>query len=229
MPKPPPIDTPAQQISYWADLLRDISANGLRFSRDHYDKINYEKVQTIALEMLAMARGESLERIEPLRAPVFSRPAPIPTVDAAIINEVGDILLIKRADNDLWAMPGGATEVGETPAHGAMREAFEETGVRCEVVDFVGVFDSRLCGSVSYHHLYQFVFLCRPLPILDGGAVPSHVNEVVGVGWFPEAALPKHLDPGHLTRIPHAFARWRGEQTTFVDKLSYDPVKFVAD
>jgi ADP-ribose pyrophosphatase YjhB (NUDIX family) len=41
----------------------------------------------------------------------------------------GRILLIKRADNGFWAMPGGAMELGESIGQCAIRETFEETGL----------------------------------------------------------------------------------------------------
>jgi len=93
--------------------------------------------------MLALATGETWEQIEPLRATIFSKPTPVTGGDAAIIDDEGRILLIQRADNGLWAMPGGALEVGETPAEGVVREALEETGVHCQPIALVGVFDSR--------------------------------------------------------------------------------------
>lgn len=80
-----------------------------------------------------------------------------------MIDDKGQILLIQRADNGKWAMPGGAFEVGETPAEGVVRETLEETGVPCRAMSLVGVFDSRFCGTTSRHHLYHFVFLCEPL------------------------------------------------------------------
>ncbi len=111
--------------------------------------------------------------------------------------------MIQRADNGLWAMPGGALEVGETPAEGVAREAWEETGIRCLPITLVGVFDSRRCGMKARHHLYAFLFLCRPLaePVEN----PSHAIEVKQTGWFAEHALPEEIDPGHRTRIPEAF------------------------
>ena len=153
-----------------------------------------------------------------LRAPIFSRPAPIPVGDAAIIDDAGSILLIRRADNQKWAMPGGAIAVGETPAEAVVREALEETGVLCEPIALVGVFDSRLCGTVSRHHLYQLVFLCRPL---DGSKLvetPSHAIEVLDVGWFAEHAMPTDLDPGHVLRIPKAFRVWHGDDRAYFDR-----------
>jgi ADP-ribose pyrophosphatase YjhB (NUDIX family) len=208
--------TPAEQIALWADKLRDISAMGLLFSKSIHDEAAFRAVQTIAMEMLALATGESLEQIEPLRAPVFSRPTPAVAGDAAVINEKGQILLVQRADNGKWAMLGGAFEVGETPAEGVVREALEETGVHCRAISLVGVFDSRFCGTTSRHHLYQFVFLCEPSS-QEGVEQPSHAIEVLDTGWFPEDGLPEDIDPGHRSRIPEAFRVWHGDSRVLFD------------
>jgi ADP-ribose pyrophosphatase YjhB (NUDIX family) len=207
----------AERLAFWADRLRDISAMGLHFARSSYDKEHYEAVQSIAMEMLAVATSEPLEELEPLRAPVFSRPTPLAVGDAAVIDETGRILLVQRADNKKWAMPGGALEVGETPAEGVVREALEETGIRCQPTALVGVFDSCFCGTLSRHHLYHLVLLCEPL---DGGkrSEPSHAQEVLDVGWFREDDLPEEVDPGHISRIPEAYRVWRSERAAFFDE-----------
>lgn len=208
--------SPAQQIALWADKLRDIAALGLRYSPDHYHRGRYEAIQEMAMAMLALAAGEALAGMQPLRASIFSHVTPFTTGDAAIIDEAGRILLIRRADNGLWAMPGGALEVGETPAAGVEREAFEESGLRCRAVSLVGVFDSRFCGTTSRHHLYQILFLCQPLS-QERVEPPPHANEVLEVAWFTEATLPATIDPGHVTRIPQAFRVWRGDIQPFFD------------
>ena len=211
--------TPAEQIALWADRLRGLSAMGLRFSKNIHDEQAFRAVQTVAMEMLALATGETLDQIEPLRAPVFSRPTPLVAGDAAVIDAAGRILLIQRADNGKWAMPGGALEVGETPAEGVVRETLEETGVQCQAVALVGVFDSRLCGTPSPHHLYQFVFLCRPSGQEAGP--PSHALEVLDARWFPEEALPADIDPGHKSRLPQAFRVWHGDSRPFFDGAAW--------
>ena len=213
--------SPAQQIALWADELRDHTAMGLRFADNIYERARYAAIQKLAMAMLAFATETPLEDMEALRAPIFSRPTPISVGDAAVIVEwghsVGRILLIRRADNGLWAMPGGALEVGETPAEGVMREVFEETGVRCAAVALVGVFDSRYCDTPSRHQLYHFVFLARPL---DGvmPEPPSHALEVLDVAWFAEDALPDAIDPGHVDRILYAFRVWHGEVGAYFDR-----------
>lgn len=207
---------PAQQLALWADKLRDISALGLRFADNPYDKEHYRIAQDIAMGMLALATGESLEQMEPLRAPIFDRPTPFAVGDAAVIDDTGQILLIRRADNGLWAMPGGMLEVGETPAEGVEREALEETGVHCRAVALVGVFDSRICGSVPRHHLYHIQFLCKPLdrPRVEA----THAHEVLDAQWFARENLPQDMDPGHVSRIPEAFRIWDGHGQAYFDQ-----------
>ena len=207
--------TPASQIAAWADLLRGITANGLRFAGNIYDRTNYERIEQIALEMLALASGRPMSEIEPLRETLFARPGPIPTADAAVINPDGKMLLIRRSDNHKWAMPGGGIDVGETAAQAAVREALEETGVHCEAILLAAVHDSRLCGCHHLQQLYHFTFLCRPLPVPSESA--SHATEVLETAWYSEADLPAEIDPGHVTRIAYAFQTWRGETRTFFD------------
>ncbi len=213
-----PINSPisyAQQLALWADQLRDMCAMGLRYS-NIYDKARYEQIQAIVMEMLALSGGEPPEALEPLRVPLFSHPTPFSVGDAAIIDEPGRILLIRRADNRMWAMPGGALEVGETPAEGVLREALEETGWRCEALALMGVFDSRYCHSQTRNHLYHFQFLCRPLA--QEADPPSHAQETLGWAWFAEADLPPDLDPGHAGRIAAAFRFWKGQAPVYFDR-----------
>lgn len=180
--------SPAQKIALWADKLRDIAANGLRFADSIYERDRCLAVQKMAGEMLALAAGKPEAEIEPLLAPIISRPTPLAVGDAAIINESGQILLIQRADNAKWAMPGGALDVGETPAEGVVREAHEETGISCEPVALVGVFDSRMCATRTLHHLYHFVFLCRPVDPPQC-VQASHRHETLDMGWFAESSI----------------------------------------
>lgn len=210
----------SQKIALWADMLRDCSAAGLHFATNVYERDRNQKIQDIALEMLALASAQPIEQIEPLRTTIFARSTPISASDAAIIDDQGKILLIRRADNRLWAMPGGGLEVGETPAQGAVREALEETGVSCEPVALVGIYDSRFCGTISYYHLYQFSFLCRIRTDVEVIDPPSYAHEILEKGWFSEDALPEDIDPGHISRIPEAFRVWHGDQQAFFDRIS---------
>ncbi|MFE8012677.1 NUDIX hydrolase [Streptomyces antibioticus] len=64
----------------------------------------------------------------------------VPSVTAVARNEAGDVLLIHKTDNDLWALPGGGVDVGESVADAAVRETKEETGFDVEVTGLVGLY-----------------------------------------------------------------------------------------
>ncbi len=49
-------------------------------------------------------------------------------VDSLIVNDKGQVLLVQRADDGKWSMPGGWVESGETPDQAIVREVLEETG-----------------------------------------------------------------------------------------------------
>lgn len=208
--------TLAQRLAQWAETLRGCTASGLRYAPTIYDRDNYETIQRITLEMFAVASGRPYADIEPLRATLFTNPSPLPVSDAAVIDEHTRILLVRRADNQLWAMPGGALAAGETAADGAVREALEETGVTCTPVSLIAVHDSRFCGTLSPQHLYHFLFLCRPSAVARVDP-PTHAHEVVEMNWFSEHMLPQDIDPGHIQRIPEAFRAAGGETHTYFD------------
>jgi 8-oxo-dGTP pyrophosphatase MutT (NUDIX family) len=211
------IPSVAEQIALWADHLRDLSAAGLRYAPSIYDRERYQALQDIALAMLAVATAQDPAMLEPLRTNVFSRICPVVGGNAAVIRETGQILMLRRADNQLWVMPGGMIEVGETPAEAVVRETREETGVACLPVALVGVYNSRRWDSGQAQQVYKFAFLCRPDLTLSVAWPPSHALEMLETGWFSEDQLPEQLYTGHRQRIGDAFRVWRGDVRAYFD------------
>jgi len=204
----------SQQLRLWADELHTIANEGLHWTGDDsYSIRRYERIRRIAAAVFAAQDVRDAHEIEQTYAGNLTHVSAYSCGDAAIINDRGEILLIQRKDDHLWAMPGGFFEVGETPAEGACREAWEETGVAVEPIALVGVYDSRFCGTRSNAHLYQFVFLCR---LCQDDAQPGISNETLDVGWFAQEGLPP-LSPGHAKRIAGAFQCWRGEHQAVFD------------
>lgn len=64
----------------------------------------------------------------------------VPAVNVVVENDKGEILLIHRTDNDNWALPGGAIDLGESVTQAAIRETEEETGIDCEVTGLIGIY-----------------------------------------------------------------------------------------
>lgn len=61
-------------------------------------------------------------------------------VSAFIQDDKGRILMIRRTDNNLYSIPGGQVEPGETITGAAQRETKEETGIIIDIVGLVGLY-----------------------------------------------------------------------------------------
>ncbi|GAA1908624.1 NUDIX domain-containing protein [Streptomyces durmitorensis] len=59
---------------------------------------------------------------------------------AVVTDEHGRILLQRRRDNDLWALPGGGMDLTDSLPGTAVREVKEETGLDVEITGLVGTY-----------------------------------------------------------------------------------------
>jgi 8-oxo-dGTP diphosphatase len=107
----------------------------------------------------------------------------------AIIIERDRVVLVKRAHAPLlgeWSIPGGMLEVGETLRQAAVREVLEETGLRVEVSELLGVFD-RIVRDADERTLYHYVlidFLCRRI-----AGEPQPACDADEARWFTRGEL----------------------------------------
>jgi 8-oxo-dGTP diphosphatase len=71
-------------------------------------------------------------------------------------NSVGQVLIVKANYKSYWTLPGGIIDPHETPKEAAIRETFEEVGIRIDPqkVEFVAVVTRRS----DYAETYQFIF-----------------------------------------------------------------------
>jgi ADP-ribose pyrophosphatase YjhB (NUDIX family)/2-polyprenyl-3-methyl-5-hydroxy-6-metoxy-1,4-benzoquinol methylase len=203
----------ADELRRLGDELRVLAETGLHYTEaDPYNHDRYEQLRTLAARTFSLADVRGHEEIERTLFDRLTHLAPVPVADAAVVDDDDRILLIRRADDGLWAMPGGGYNMGETPVEGAVRETREETGYVVEPIDLVGVHDSRYCGSRSALQLYQFVFLCR---VVSRQEITTP-HEVTDVRWFAPSELPE-LSPGHGIRIAAVFQFLR-DRRTFIDR-----------
>jgi len=133
----------------------------------------------------------------------------VPSVTAIVSNEVGELLLVHKTDNDLWALPGGAMDVGEYMADAVVREVKEETGIDVEVVGVVGIY-SNPNHVMAYDdgEVRQQCSICFTTRMVGGHlATSSETSEV-------EFVAPARLDglnihPSMRLRIDHYLERRR--------------------
>lgn len=99
-------------------------------------------------------------------------PAPNSIVAAAsaiVTNDKGEILVHRRTDNDLWALPGGGMELGESITDTIVREVQEETGLRVDPKYVVAVYsDPKHVFAYTNGEVRQEFSVCVACEIIDG-------------------------------------------------------------
>ena len=60
-----------------------------------------------------------------------------------VINEAGQMLMQKRTDCGSWGYAGGSVELGESVEQTAERELFEETGLKAQKLELLGVYSGE--------------------------------------------------------------------------------------
>ena len=129
---------------------------------------------------------------------------PIVGADTFVVNENAQVCLVRRSDNGLWALPGGAQDLGETPQQCAVREFFEETGYKIKLSGLIGVFSSLLYEQTTNVNRGREVTHVLFMGQIKGG-VPKPSEETPEIGWFSADALPP-LSDGHELRVRFGFA-----------------------
>jgi ADP-ribose pyrophosphatase YjhB (NUDIX family) len=131
-----------------------------------------------------------------LRSKIGHAPLPLNGVIAVVLDERNRVLLVRRSDNGDWALTTGCLEPGEQPADGALREVFEETGVRARVERLLSVEALELSIAPNGDQVYWLAIglRCR---LVEGDARVND-DESVEVGWFEPGSVP--LLPPHQAR-----------------------------
>lgn len=112
-----------------------------------------------------------------------------------VVEHKGKIALIQEAKEiarGKWNLPGGHLDFGERLLDGALREAYEETGLTPDIDRLLGVYT-----GLTDKHIFRFVFCGTSNSSL---MQPVMADEVLKTAWFsPEEILAM---PDEALRAP---------------------------
>jgi ADP-ribose pyrophosphatase YjhB (NUDIX family) len=131
----------------------------------------------------------------------------VPSVNVVVVNDAGDVLMIRRSDNDNWAVPGGAIDLGESMTEAAIRETHEETGIECEITGLVGIYTDpkHVILYTSNGEVRQEFSILLTAAATGGLLTPS--SESSEVRWVPRENLARYqIDRSMRMRIGHYLA-----------------------
>ena len=102
---------PTGEMYLVADELRSIAELGLHYADNDYDRERYRRTRSLSSRLVAAIEKRSADDVIAEYEEGLVHATPYVAADAAVFHD-GRILLIRREDDGLWAMPGGMTEVG---------------------------------------------------------------------------------------------------------------------
>lgn len=190
-------DTP--QWLAWAREMLAMAQTGLTYAADPYDRERYERLRSIAAEMIAVHGEIEPAPVRDLFARDIGHATPKVDVRGAIFRDDTMLLVRERSDGN-WTLPGGWADPGETPSAAVVREITEESGLETRATRLLACWDRDAQNHPpAPFYAYKLFFACevireRPLP---------ENRETFDVAYFPEDALP----PLSLARITPAEVR----------------------
>ena len=206
--------TGAVDLLRWSEALAGIARTGLGFTKSLYEQERFVEVLKVAADIRAAAFQEAEadvlleEWLGTVGDGVAGYVTPKVAVAGVVGNERGEILLTQRADSGWWLYPVGWADVGYSASEIAVKEVFEETGIECEPLALIAVFDGLRLGFARIP-MYSMLFHCR----MTGGELRGHPLETSAVGFFPRDALPQPV-AGADRWADIAFRAIDGEQVT---------------
>ena len=111
---------------------------------------------------------------------------PLPVASVVLSNRHREILLVKRAHEpfkDMWCLPIGFAETGESIEDAALRELKEETGITGKIVQLVDVYSHT---NPLYGELLIVTFEAEKL-----GGTETASDDASDCRYFPAMNLPK--------------------------------------
>lgn len=115
-------------------------------------------------------------------------PSPACASAGVVLDDQRRVLLVRRRIQPFagqWALPAGYQDIDEDPRATALREIYEETGIRAEVDS---LFDMIFVPDDPRRPANVAVFLCR---FVGGELRPG--SDAAEAAWFGLDALPEDL------------------------------------
>ncbi|MEU9185940.1 NUDIX domain-containing protein [Streptomyces sp. NPDC048484] len=135
----------------------------------------------------------------------------VPSVTAVVLDDDGRLLVIHKTDNDLWALPGGGHDIGESIGDTVVREVVEETGITVQIDSIVGLYTNpeHVLAYDDGEVRQQFSICFRAHP--TGGSLRTS-SESKEVRWVDPADLDDlNIHPSMRLRIQHGLDDSRHE------------------
>lgn len=120
---------------------------------------------------------------------------PVPCASVVVTDRDGRLLLVKRADDGTWCLPGGRLEPGESWSACAVRECLEETGIDVTITGLFGVYSEPHDQVHVYPDGNRIQVVCVAFSAEARGTEVTAVDpmEITAAEYFSAGELPAEI------------------------------------
>ena len=169
-----------EQLLDWAIELQALAQAGLTYTHDPFDQERFERIRTIATEMLSVHSPIPVPKLRQLFAEEVGYPTPKLDTRAAIFKD--NCILLVQENDGLWSLPGGWVDINQS----IVKETIEETGLTVEPLKIIAVQDRNKHNLPRYAYGVCKIFVeCQ---LISGDFVKN--IETLQIDWFSADNLP---------------------------------------
>lgn len=197
-----------------AKRIKSIADIGLLYNTNGYDKERYTELLEISHELMSALIDQPITTIKGFYAPNKDYPTPKVDIRGLILNEAGEILMVKEMADGKWTLPGGWADIGYSPAEVIEKECKEEAGLTVKATKLLAVFDKRFHPHPAQpFYVYKFALLCEVV----GAWQLQKGFDILDVRFF----APDDLPPLSEDRILRSQIELLYKNATGADTLTY--------
>ena len=179
--------SPGREILEAAKQLKSLADTGLVYQDNPFDIERYTAIRETAFRLMSLVTEDSPQEIGALYTGVSDYPTPKVDVRGFVVNNEGEILMVREMADGKWTIPGGWADIGFSPSEVVVKEVKEESGLDVEAKRLLAVYDKK-CHShpPSPYYIYKIVILCG---LKEGIVQPGF--DILDAGWFSKDNLPE--------------------------------------
>lgn len=173
-----------KQIYDYILKIQSIAKIGLVHSKDPYAITNYHEINDLSMKMLEEFLEVKFDRPNYFERNIY--PTPNISVRTVIFNEdKTKVLMVREAAQQAYCLPGGWSDLYDSPSRTAINECRQEAGANIEIIRLVGVMNRTPFKSPVSIPEYVLVFEAKCI-----GELGEHEYETDDVNFFDIYSLP---------------------------------------
>ena len=151
-------------IELLIEKLQAIAQTGKHYSKDVFDRERYDQLEDVSKQLITkLVKNPSQKQLDIFFDADTGYVTPKVDIRAATFKD-NKILLVREKSSGEWSIPGGWGDIGYSAAEIAVKETFEEAGIKVKPKRMIAIKDMQKnhYPKKNLNYVYKIFFECTP-------------------------------------------------------------------